>query len=48
MYKGIPRHYFSLECFLRGAAAYAMLEAVAEGGTNVCRVEAVGKTCKYT
>jgi len=41
--ESIPRHYFSPECFLRGAAAYAMLGAAAEGGANARGGEAVGK-----
>jgi len=31
---GAPGNYFSPECFLGGAAAYAIPEAGAEGGAN--------------
>ena len=41
--EGVPGHYFSPECFLRGAAAYAMPGAAAEGGANARGGEAVGK-----
>jgi len=41
--EGVPGHYFSPECFLRGAATYAMLGVAAEGGANVHRGEVVGK-----
>ena len=40
---GAPRNYFSPECFLGGAAAYAILEAGAEGGANACAGEVAEK-----
>src|SRR6266704_5896369 len=48
--EGIPGHYFSPECFLRGAATYVMRGVAAEGGTNARGGEAVGKranTCAW-
>ena len=43
---GAPRNYFSAECFLGGAAAYAILEVGVEGGANARAGEVAEKRCK--